>query len=152
MKKTSKKYMEKEIKEAMKSMLINADYLKPVVLKRNVGHVSLCAVDFIPGADIQNKISKICREKIVFKERSQKEIDDRKIKASYEKFIWSMDKEKIKEQKRLNRKAKRKRKKIRKQYIGLCQNPLPLTSKEAKPVGYLKNNNNSYGTRSLASE
>ena len=94
MKKTSKKFVEKEIKEAMKSMLINADYLKPVVLKRNVGHISLCAVDFIPGTDIQNKISKICREKIVFKERSQKEIDDRKIKASYEKFIRSMDKKK----------------------------------------------------------
>ena len=113
MKKTSKKYMEKEIKEAMQSMLINADYLNPVVLKRNTGHISLCEVDLMPGTDIQNKISKICREKIVFKERSQKEIDDRKIKASYEKFIRSMDK-KIKEQKRLNRKAKRKRKKIRK--------------------------------------
>ena len=146
--------MEKEIKEAMQSMLINADYLNPVVLKRNVGHISLCAVDFIPGTDIRNKISKICREKIVFKERSQKEIDDRKIKASYEKFIRSMDKEKIKKQKRINRKAKRKKKNNFKSSIsGLCpRTPLPLTSKEAKPVGYLKNNNNSYGTRSLASE
>jgi hypothetical protein len=124
MKKTSKKYMEKEIKEAMQSMLINADYLNPVVLKRNVGHISLCAVDFIPGADIQNKISKICREKIVFKERGQKEIDDRKIKASYEKFIRSMDKEKIKKQKRLNRKAKRKKKKILKTvYRGFAPTP-----------------------------
>ena len=94
MEKTSKKYMEKEIKEAMQSMLINADYLNPVVLKRNVGHISLCAVDFIPGADIRKKISKTCREKIVFKERGQKEINDRKIKASYEKFIRSMDKKK----------------------------------------------------------
>ena len=124
MKETSKKFMEKEIKEAMKSMLINADYLNPVVLKRNVGHISLCAVDFIPGTDIQNKISKICRGKIVFKERSQKEIDDRKIKVSYEKFIRSMDKEKIKKQKRLNRKAKRKKKKILKAvYRGFAPNP-----------------------------
>jgi hypothetical protein len=124
MKKTSKKYMEKEIKETMKSMLINADYFKPVVSKRNVGHISLCAVDFIPSADIQNKISKIGREKIVFKERGQKEIDDRKIKASYEKFIRSMDKEKIKKQKRLNRKAKRKKKKILKAvYRGFAPTP-----------------------------
>ena len=124
MKETSKKFMEKEIKEAMKSMLINADYLNPVVLKRNVGHISLCAVDFIPGADIRKKISKICREKIVFKERGQKEIDDRKIKVSYEKFIRSMDKEKIKKQKRLNRKAKRKKKKILKAvYRGFAPNP-----------------------------
>ena len=116
--------MEKEIKEAMQSMLINADYLNPVVLKRNVGHISLCAVDFIPGADIRKKISKICREKIVFKERGQKEIDDRKIKVSYEKFIRSMDKEKIKKQKRLNRKAKRKKKKILKAvYRGFAPNP-----------------------------
>ncbi len=124
MKETSKKFMEKEIKEAMQSMLINADYLNPVVLKRNVGHISLCAVDFIPGADIRKKISKICREKIVFKERGQKEINDRKIKASYEKFIRSMDKEKIKKQKRLNRKAKRKKKKILKAvYRGFAPNP-----------------------------
>ena len=124
MKKTSKKFMEKEIKEAMQSMLINADYLNPVVLKRNVGHISLCAVDFIPGADIRKKISKICREKIVFKERGQKEIDDRKIKVSYEKFIRSMDKEKIKKQKRLNRKAKRKKKKILKAvYRGFAPTP-----------------------------
>ena len=122
--------MEKEIKESMKSMLINADYLNPVVLKRNVGHISLCAVDFIPGADIRKKISKICREKIVFKERGQKEINDRKIKASYEKFIRSMDKEKIKKQKRLNRKAKRKKKKILKAvYRGFAPN---LTSFDAK--------------------
>ena len=124
MKETSKKFMEKEIKEAMQSMLINADYLNPVVLKRNVGHISLCAVDFIPGTDIRKKISKICREKIVFKERGQKEINDRKIKASYEKFIRSMDKEKIKKQKRLNRKAKRKRNKILKTvYRGFAPNP-----------------------------
>ena len=130
MKETSKKFMEKEIKEAMKSMLINADYLNPVVLKRNVGHISLCAVDFIPGADIRKKISKICREKIVFKERGQKEIDDRKIKASYEKFIKSMDKEKIKEQKRLNRKAKRKRKRILKAvYRGFAPNPTSFDAK-----------------------
>ena len=130
MKETSKKFMEKEIKEAMQSMLINADYLNPVVLKRNVGHISLCAVDFIPGTDIQNKISKICREKIVFKERSQKEIDDRKIKASYEKFIRFMDKEKIKEQKRLNRKAKKKKKKILKAvYRGFAPNPTSFDAK-----------------------
>ena len=141
MKETSKKYMEKEIKEAMQSMLINADYLNPVVLKRNVGHISLCAVDFIPGTDIQNKISKICREKIVFKERGQKEINDIKIKTSYEKFIRSMDKEKIKNKKGSIERQKGKGRIFEKQYIGLCPNPLPLTSKEAKPVGYLKNNN-----------
>ena len=130
MKKTSKKFVEKEIKEAMKSMLINADYLKPVVLKRNVGHISLCAVDFIPGADIQNKISKICREKIVFKERSQKEIDDRKIKASFDKFTKSIEKKRIKEQKRLNRKAKRKKKKILKAvYRGFAPNPTSFDAK-----------------------
>ena len=124
MKETSKKFMEKEIKEVMQSMLINADYFNPVVLKRNGGHISLCAVDFIPEHDIQNKISKICMEKIIFKGRSKKEINDRKIKASYEKFIKSMDKEKIKEQKRLNRKAKRKRKRILKAvYRGFAPNP-----------------------------
>ena len=107
MKETSKKFVEKEIKEVMQSMLINADYFNPVVVKRNAGHVTLCAVDFIPPSELAKTVSKYCGEKIIFKERD-------KIKASFDKFTKFVEKKKIKKQKRLNRKAKRKRKKIRK--------------------------------------
>ena len=123
MKKTSKKYMEKEIKEAMKSMLVNVVYLNPVVVKRNAGHVTLCEVDFMPPSELAKTVSKYCGEKIIFKERD-------KIKASFDKFTKFIEKKKIKEQKRLNRKAKRKRKKILKAvYRGFAPNPTSFDAK-----------------------
>ena len=116
MKETSKKFVEKEIKEVMQSMLVNVVYLNPVVVKRNAGHLTLCEVDFMPPSELAKTVSKYCGEKIIFKERD-------KIKTSFDKFTKSIEKKRIKE-KRLNRKAKRKRKKILKTiYRGFAPNP-----------------------------
>ena len=124
MKETSKKFVEKEIKEVMQSMLVNVVYLNPVVVKRNAGHVTLCEVDFMPPSELAKTVSKYCGEKIIFKERD-------KIKASFDKFTKSIEKKIIKEQKRLNRKAKRKKKKILKAvYRGFAPTPTSVRTLE----------------------
>ena len=141
MKETSKKFIENKIKEVMQSSF------NPVVLKRNVGHIALCHVDFMPSLELARTVSKHCGEKIEFRVRDYSEIYQRKFDEKESRLIKRY-------RKKLNRKAKRKRKKILKTiYRGFAPNPtyssaekdmlfqftqknISLTPKEAKPVGY----------------
>lgn len=96
-KKTSKKYI-----EDMLYGVINPPYR---VLKRNPGHISLCEVKRIPGPDVQKIASRLCRERIAFVLR-----DEWRAGIDQNEENWrEWDKA---ERKKLNRKAKRRRKKI----------------------------------------
>ena len=62
-KRTSKKFIE---------YMLRGILWKPYkVLKRNLGHITLCEVSRMPGPDIQEIASRLCGERIVFVSRDE---------------------------------------------------------------------------------
>ena len=112
----TKKFIENRIKE----ILID-NYFHPKVLKRNPGHISLVEVEVMPAEETIKTISKFCGEKIEFKLKKQN------IQEEFEK--WN-NYQLIIKKRRLNRKAKRKRKMILKTiYRGFAPNPTSFDAK-----------------------
>jgi hypothetical protein len=93
-KETSKKFI-----EYMLSGILRRPYK---VLKRNPGHITLCEVSKMPGPDIQEIASRLCREKIVFVPMDEIQA----IKDREKKFRKEDEKTK---RKKLNGKVKRRK-------------------------------------------
>ena len=105
----TKKFIENQIKNLL--------FGSVKVLKRNPGHISLAEVEIVPSKRLADKISKYCRERIIFKQRNEAQV-------FYDDYEKSKEKEIVNERIRLKRKAKRKRKRILKAiYRGFAPNP-----------------------------
>ena len=110
----------KSIENRIRELLIDK-YFHPKVLKRNLGHISLVEVEVMPAEETIKTISKFCGEKIKFKLKKQN------IQEEFEK--WN-NYQLIIKKRRLNRKAKRKRKMVLKTiYRGFAPNPTSFDAK-----------------------
>ena len=123
----TKKFIENRIRE-----LFIDNYFHPKVLKRNPGHISLIEVEVMPLPETIKTISKFCGEKIEFKLKKQC------IQKDFEK--WK-NKQLIIKKRRLNRKAKRKRKRILKTiYQGFAPNPTYSSAEKGILFQFTQNN------------